>query len=233
MTALSKAWLLKLHARSEACKISEVNTIQVAPLPSCQHTRRTTDAPLLSDPPLETGITPGLPAVIELASLPAVHPLSSVPSAPGILPGAAAATAPAVKGTTGSRTSALKGAPFHGVSLPGQASANSPGRQAQGSSSGTGSRGSVESFNATGQPADATPGVGQGHDRAALGACLGGLLEDLRDGRELLRNSYILAYFLSWDERRRCGSFDTLHGCATLCCQSSQPFLPMHRFQTR
>ncbi|KAK9864262.1 hypothetical protein WJX84_004729 [Apatococcus fuscideae] len=194
----------QLHrAASHLAALLLLSLPPVAPLPSCQHTRRTTDAPLLSDPPLETGITPGLPAVIELASLPAVHPLSSVPSAPGILPGAAAATAPAVKGTTGSRTSALKGAPFHGVSLPGQASANSPGRQAQGSSSGIGSRGSVESFNATGQPADATPGVGQGHDRAALGACLGGLLEDLRDGRELLRNSYILAYFLSWDERRR------------------------------
>ena len=33
---------------------------------------------------------------------------------------------------------------------------------------------------------------------------LAGLLCDLRDGRELLRNSYILAYFLSWDDRRRC-----------------------------
>ena len=29
------------------------------------------------------------------------------------------------------------------------------------------------------------------------------MLVELRDGRELLRNSYILAYFLSWDERRR------------------------------
>ena len=32
---------------------------------------------------------------------------------------------------------------------------------------------------------------------------LEGMLSDLRDGRGLLRNSYILAYFLSWDDRRR------------------------------
>lgn len=45
--------------------------------------------------------------------------------------------------------------------------------------------------------------AGGGRDRDGLVRCLAGMLIELRDSRELLRNSYILAYFLSWDERRR------------------------------
>ncbi|KAK9835713.1 hypothetical protein WJX74_006510 [Apatococcus lobatus] len=122
--------------------------------------------PVTQRPMLHTAPLSGLPAVIELASLPDHQPQPSASAAvdAGVDPlDAGESTLPS---------------PWHVPSSP-------------------------PATHHIASTATAELGAHADEVKDDLVDSLAGLLADLQDGRELLRNSYILAYFLCWDERRR------------------------------